>query len=88
MFCRLLTILDRGYPVSTDRGGTAADYINYPTFLANLRDALDSADKGHGLSITLASSYWYLQNFDIVNLVKSVDWVSYPPFLAFESTRS
>jgi chitinase len=29
----------------------------------------------YGLSITLPSSYWYLQYFDIVNLVKHVDWV-------------
>ena len=66
----------REYPVADDRGGTPADYDNYVSFLANLRSTLDSANKGYGLTITLPSSYWYLQNFDIVNLAKSVDWVS------------
>lgn len=66
----------REYPVDSDRGGSDADYDNYVTFLANLRSALDSADYGYGLTITLPSSYWYLKNFDIVNMAKSVDWVS------------
>ncbi|PNP45049.1 hypothetical protein TGAMA5MH_03098 [Trichoderma gamsii] len=66
--------LDWEYPVDSDRGGSDADYENYPTFLANLRSALDSAGKGYGLTITLPSSYWYLQNFDIVKIAKSVDW--------------
>ncbi|GES66723.1 class V chitinase [Aspergillus terreus] len=51
-----------------------ADYDNYPTFLANLRSALDSADKGYGLTITLPSSCWYLQHFNVVEMAKSVDW--------------
>jgi chitinase len=40
------------------------------TFLANLKAALGS----HGLSITLPSSYWYMQHFDIVHLANYVDW--------------
>ncbi|BCS04473.1 uncharacterized protein AKAW2_80274S [Aspergillus luchuensis] len=66
--------LDWEYPVASDRGGSDADFENYVTFLANLRTALDSAGKGYGLTITLPSSYWYLQHFDIVNMEKSVDW--------------
>ncbi|KAJ6031531.1 hypothetical protein N7540_002263 [Penicillium herquei] len=66
--------LDWEYPVESDRGGPDADYDNYPTFLANLRDALDRADKDYGLTITLPSSYWYLQHFDIVEMANSVDW--------------
>ncbi|KAH2284926.1 hypothetical protein KXW02_002191 [Aspergillus fumigatus] len=66
--------LDWEYPVDAERGGSDADYDNYPTFLANLRSALDSADKGYGLTITLPSSYWYLQHFDVVKMAKSVDW--------------
>ncbi|GAT26858.1 class V chitinase [Aspergillus luchuensis] len=66
--------LDWEYPVDSDRGGSDADYENYPTFLANLRSALDSADKGYGLTITLPSSYWYLQHFNVVEMAKSVDW--------------
>lgn len=39
------------------------------------------ADLGgnYGLSITIPSSYWYMQNFDIVNLEKHVDFVSLIP---------
>ncbi|KAH1496588.1 hypothetical protein LV164_003899 [Aspergillus fumigatus] len=66
--------LDWEYPVDAERGGSDADYDNCPTFLANLRSALDSADKGYGLTITLPSSYWYLQHFDVVKMAKSVDW--------------
>ncbi|OJZ80610.1 glycoside hydrolase family 18 protein [Aspergillus luchuensis CBS 106.47] len=66
--------LDWEYPVDSDRGGSDADYENYPTFLANLRSALDSADKGYGLTITLPSSYWYLQHFNVAEMAKSVDW--------------
>ncbi|PYI12290.1 glycoside hydrolase [Aspergillus sclerotiicarbonarius CBS 121057] len=66
--------LDWEYPVASDRGGSDADFDNYVAFLANLRTELDSAGKGYGLIITLPSSYWYLQHFDIVNLAKSVDW--------------
>ncbi|KAK9424886.1 putative chitinase [Seiridium unicorne] len=66
--------LDWEYPGADDRGGSDADFDNYVSFLANLRDALDSADKGYGLTLTLPSSYWYLKHFDVVNLAKSIDW--------------
>lgn len=67
--------LDWEYPGADDRGGVDADYDNYVSFLANLRAALDNESKSYGLTITLPSSYWYLQHFDVVNLVKHVDWV-------------
>lgn len=44
-------------------------FLDFP-----LPRALDSANNGYGLTITLPSSYWYLQHFDMVNLAKSVDW--------------
>lgn len=74
--CSYMLMFPREYPGADDRGGSDADFDNYVTFLANLRDALSSTEKTYGLSITLPSSYWYLQNFDVVNLVKHVDWVS------------
>ena len=61
--------------MAAERGGRAADFDNYVTFLAKLREALDGSGKKYGLTITLPSSYWYMQNFDIKNLDKSVDWV-------------
>jgi chitinase len=34
-----------------------------------------SATSGrNGLTITLPTSYWYLQHFDVVKLMESVDW--------------
>lgn len=67
--------IDWEYPVAPDRNGRPEDYENYPTFLANLRASLD--EYNFGLSITLPSSYWYLQNFDLVAIEPSVDWFNY-----------
>lgn len=44
------------------------------SLLANLRNAFQAAGYNYGLSITLPSSYWYLQNFDLVALEQYVDW--------------
>jgi chitinase len=62
--------IDWEYPVDPDRGGKPADYKNFVTWMTNLKSALGKK----GLSVTLPSSYWYLQNFDIKELEKSVDW--------------
>ncbi|KAB5559999.1 glycosyl hydrolases family 18-domain-containing protein [Coniochaeta sp. 2T2.1] len=64
--------LDWEYPDAKDRGGVPEDFKNFAIFLSRMRSALGS----YGLSITLPSSYWYLQHFDIVNLVKHVDFLS------------
>lgn len=44
------------------------------SFLENLSKSLKSGGHHYGLSITLPSSYWYLRNFDIVKMSKTVDW--------------
>ncbi|RFU25496.1 hypothetical protein B7463_g10848, partial [Scytalidium lignicola] len=64
--------LDWEYPVTSDRDGSPADYPNLVTFMKSLRAQLSG--HGYGLSMTLPSSYWYMQNFDIVNLAPSLDW--------------
>lgn len=66
--------LDWEYPGADDRGGTSADYKNFPTFMKNLKAALKSAGGRDGLSITIPASFWYLQHFDLTNLAKHVDW--------------
>ncbi|KAG4435727.1 hypothetical protein IFR05_008777 [Cadophora sp. M221] len=66
--------IDWEYPVAPERSGKPADYQNYPTFLSNLKAALGSSGHNYGLSITLPSSYWYMQNFDIVKMEPIVDW--------------
>ncbi|KAH8696452.1 hypothetical protein BGW36DRAFT_381047 [Talaromyces proteolyticus] len=67
--------IDWEYPAAGDRNGRAEDYKNFPIFLANLRKALD--DYKFGLSVTLPTSYWYLQHFDLVSIEPSVDWFNY-----------
>jgi chitinase len=64
--------LDWEYPVASDRGGAPADFANIVTLMAELQAALKA--QGFGLSMTLPSSYWYLQNFDVANLQRHTDW--------------
>ncbi|KAI2789668.1 hypothetical protein POX_d05163 [Penicillium oxalicum] len=65
--------LDWEYPVADDRGGRQEDFKNFPKFLANLKSALSDTGRS-GISMTLPASYWYLQHFDLENLVKHVDF--------------
>ncbi|KAK3317504.1 hypothetical protein B0T19DRAFT_469185 [Cercophora scortea] len=64
--------IDWEYPTTPDRSGTAADFSNFPNFMAALKGQLNP--HGYGLSMTLPSSYWYMRGFDIVSLEASVDW--------------
>ncbi|KAL8806037.1 MAG: hypothetical protein Q9182_001569 [Xanthomendoza sp. 2 TL-2023] len=66
--------IDWEYPVAPERSGNPDDFKNYVTFLKNLRNAFGSSGHKYGLSLTLPSSYWYLQHFDIVALEGQVDW--------------
>lgn len=45
----------REYPAAPDRSGKEADFKNYPSFLRNLRKALDGTGRRFGLSITIVS---------------------------------
>ncbi|RKK64719.1 hypothetical protein BFJ69_g16581 [Fusarium oxysporum] len=64
--------IDWEYPVDHDRNGRESDFKAYPRFMKRLRSALH--DYKYGLSVTLPTSYWYLQHFDLENLEPSVDW--------------
>ncbi len=64
----------REYPVAPERSGRPEDYTNLPIFLKNLKAAFQSTGHSYGLSITLPSSFWYMQHFDIVKLAPIVDW--------------
>ena len=66
--------VDWEYPAAGDRGGVAADTVNYVSFLRELRAACGST---YGISATLPSSYWYLQGFDIVSMEQYVDWFNF-----------
>lgn len=67
--------IDWEYPAADDRNGRETDHANLPIFLANLKDALD--EYKYGLSLTLPTSYWYLQHFDLAAIEPSVDWFNY-----------
>lgn len=66
--------IDWEYPVAPERAGNVADFANYVSFLKNLKNALGSGGHNYGLTLTLPSSYWYLQNFDIKAIEPIVDW--------------
>jgi chitinase len=66
--------IDWEYPVAEERSGTPADFVNMVTFLKRLRQAMDASGHKYGLSITIPSSYWYLQHFDIKEIAKTIDW--------------
>lgn len=70
-----LLILFREYPVAEDRNGRKEDYTNFGSWMKQLKAAIGTK----GLSVTLPSSYWYLQHFDIASLEEHIDWfnVSY-----------
>lgn len=66
--------IDWEYPVAPDRSGRPEDLQNFITFLQNLRRALTLGYRRYGLSIAIPAGYYYLQNYNIVELAKSVDW--------------
>ncbi|KAJ6191606.1 Glycoside hydrolase superfamily [Penicillium mononematosum] len=69
--------IDWEYPAADDRNGRPEDFHNFPKFMANLKKALQSTGGRDGLSLTLPTSYWYLQHFDIKSLAKHVDYFNY-----------
>ncbi|KAF2969308.1 hypothetical protein GQX73_g4255 [Xylaria multiplex] len=66
--------LDWEYPASDDRGGKAVDFGNFPELIAEMRQTFGSS---YGISLTLPSSFWYLQHFDVANLQDYVDWFNF-----------
>lgn len=67
--------IDWEYPGAPDRNGREEDSKNFPVFLGNLKSAL--SENQFGLSITLPTSYWYLQYFDLPAIEPHVDWFNY-----------
>ncbi|KAI0096381.1 hypothetical protein GGR51DRAFT_568416 [Nemania sp. FL0031] len=66
--------LDWEYPQADDRGGVTADMANYVTLVKDLRTAFGNR---YGISMTLPTSYWYLQHFDLGNIQSNVDWFNF-----------
>jgi len=63
--------LDWEYPGADDRGGVAADTANYVSFAQELKAAFGSK---YGISMTLPTSFWYLQHFDLPGIQQHIDW--------------
>lgn len=82
--------IDWEYPVAEERSGNPSDYANFVSLLKNMRNRLGSGGHKYGLSITLPSSYWYLQHFDIVSISKHIDFfniMSYDLHGTWDSTN-
>jgi len=67
----------REYPQADDRGGQADNTANYVSLARELKAAIGSK----GISMTLPTSYWYLQHFDVKSLQQYVDWFN---FMAYD----
>lgn len=63
--------IDWEYPQADDRGGAKADTANYVALIKEMRAAFGST---YGISVTLPTSYWYLQHFDLANIQPNIDW--------------
>ncbi|KAI4172482.1 MAG: hypothetical protein LQ343_003572 [Gyalolechia ehrenbergii] len=63
--------LDWEYPGADDRGGVQADTANYVLLAQELKAAFGSR---YGLSMTLPTSFWYLQHFDLPGIQQHIDW--------------
>jgi chitinase len=63
--------LDWEYPGADDRGGKSEDTANYVLLTQELKAAFGSK---YGISMTLPTSYWYLQHFDLKGIQDHVDW--------------
>ncbi|KAH7077186.1 class 5 chitinase 1 [Paraphoma chrysanthemicola] len=63
--------LDWEYPGADDRGGIPADTANYAALCKEMSAAFGTRFQ---LTVTIPTSYWYLQHFDIAEMQESVSW--------------
>ncbi|CAK7207307.1 hypothetical protein SEUCBS139899_010117 [Sporothrix eucalyptigena] len=63
--------LDWEYPGADDRGGVPADTANYVLLTKEMNAAFGSQ---YQLTVTIPTSYWYLQHFDVKSMQDSVAW--------------
>jgi chitinase len=50
--------------------------VNFTALLKELRAAIDASGHEYIVTFTSPTSYWYLQNFDLKNMVAYVDWIN------------
>ncbi|KAL7621624.1 hypothetical protein AAE478_008950 [Parahypoxylon ruwenzoriense] len=68
--------LDWEYPAADDRGGNEDDFGNFPELIAEMKQTFGDS---YGVSLTLPSSFWYLQHFDVATMQDYVDWFNIRP---------
>ncbi|KAL4924010.1 uncharacterized protein BDV17DRAFT_295821 [Aspergillus undulatus] len=69
--------LDWEYPVDSDRGGSKEDIDNYVSLIIELRAVFDGSGEAYGITFTIPSSYWYLQNFNVPAMLEAgADWTN------------
>ncbi|KAJ5689373.1 hypothetical protein N7462_003765 [Penicillium macrosclerotiorum] len=54
--------------------GREEDFQNFPKFLKSLKSTLNKTPGRNGISISIPSSPWYLEHFDMKELSESVDF--------------
>ena len=63
--------IDWEYPQADDRGGAQGDTANYVSLVKEMRAVFGTK---YGITVTLPTSYWYLQHFDLPGLQANIDW--------------
>jgi chitinase len=63
--------IDWEYPQADDRGGAQGDTANYVSLVKEMRAVFGAK---YGITVTLPTSYWYLQHFDLPGLQANIDW--------------
>ncbi|KAI0419485.1 putative class V chitinase [Xylaria grammica] len=66
--------IDWEYPAAYDRGGKDRDFDNLPKLISEMRQTFRNS---YGISLTIPSSFWYLQHFDVVTMQDDLDWFNF-----------
>lgn len=65
---------DWEYSGASDRGGHDDNGINFRQFLKEFQNAIGQQSTKSLVLFTAPTSYWYLQHFDMKNIMGHVDW--------------
>ncbi|KAJ7794963.1 putative chitinase, partial [Mycena olivaceomarginata] len=67
--------IDWEYP-GIERGGTEADGENFLSLLKEMRAAINASGRRLVITFTAPASFWYLQQFKIVDMSNYADWIN------------
>ncbi|KAK4459439.1 glycoside hydrolase superfamily, partial [Cladorrhinum samala] len=67
--------VDWEFPVNSDRWRNGVHFANFPTFLRNLRSALDEgAGARNGVSVMVPVAFGHLRNYDLQDITPWIDF--------------